>query len=146
MTRDPETAMMQHLLHNSAVQAEVSDRVYPGGIFPKQCVYPAVAMILISGTQQGCHDESAYAKTSRIQVISKASTLLRAKQIAALIESILDGFRGELGDGDTKIKASVRAQHPNDDSDVESGLFWINQDFMVYAVLDGGEDDGDWSI
>lgn len=146
MTSDPELAIIQHLIHNPAIEAMIADRVTPG-TFPEKSDYPAVRVSRISTAYQGCHDEAAYLKKPRVQITSKATTLLEAKQVALLIESILDGYRGDLGNGDSTMNVKgIRASGENEDNDLESGYHWVNQDFILLVVPErtGGQEV--WSI
>lgn len=130
-TIDPEEALIQHLIHNTAINALVAGRVYPKRI-PQGDSVPAITVMRVDTSFEKVHGEPAISKYAKTQVTSWADTLLAAKQLAAKVESALDGYMGVLGYGSSILEAeAVTIEGENFDDDEETGLNWVNQDYAI---------------
>ncbi|MCB0056469.1 MAG: hypothetical protein KDE45_05565 [Caldilineaceae bacterium] len=93
-----DVALRDWLLGFPLMADAVGERIYPGGLFPQGVVLPAVAFKDVSNIGSYTNDEGVTAwREMRYQFNSQALTLMEARNIDALLMSVLDGYRGPMG-------------------------------------------------
>lgn len=133
-TASVREALIQHLIHAPTIFALVGGRVYPKRI-PEGESVPAITVTKVSNSYEKVHRERSISKTPRYQVVSWADSADAAESLAALIETVLDGFLGTLGYGTATMRVeAITIEGENDDDDEEIGLAWVNQDYAILVT------------
>jgi hypothetical protein len=92
-----DNSLYSYLLAQAPLSNLISDRLYPG-ILPEEAGYPAVAYIRVSTPRlYGIGGPMGYAEP-RIQFSAFARTYAETVNVIAALRTILDGFRGVMGD------------------------------------------------
>lgn len=84
------------VLKNNAGIAAVTTRVYPGNV-PQDASLPLIFYVKVSGSPDHSVKGPTDLAQARFQIEAWAYTYLAAKQLAALIETALDGKKATVG-------------------------------------------------
>lgn len=91
-----EAAIRTELINNADILALIDTRL-EYGILPQDEAGPYVVITKISAPRDHTHDGASGLVNARIQFSIFAATYLLLKQIAAAIQSVLQGYKGTMG-------------------------------------------------
>jgi hypothetical protein len=129
-----EQALIQTLIHNSTINALVAGRVYPLRI-PAGGSVPAITLKRVSLATNKSQSEKVLSKLIKVQLTywDAFDNTYEASQLAASVEGVLDGYKGNLGYGSDLLEVqSIILEDEGFEDDEEKGLAWYDQ---VYSIL-----------
>lgn len=129
---DIETALMTHLLAQSAVTALVARRIHYLKA-PQNVGTPYIVVTKISGPRKHSHDGSSQLAHPRFQFSCFAKTYGGAKGVTAALQTALQGYSGTMGGGSGVAVGNVIYE---DETDLDPGenneLFGVGVDYIIW--------------
>lgn len=126
-----EAAFRTFVLSDSAVATLVDNRMFPVPM-PEQVALPAISFFLVSGQRPKVLSGSSGKAISRVQVDCWAETYAGAKDLAAAVESKIDGAQGAWSGVNVGECEVVNVQDIYED---ESNLHRVTLDVMIIHSL-----------
>ena len=123
-----ETALFQQLTADQTVASLIGTRLYPV-IWPDDPIFGLATYQRISTVTENLLSGPLSIATVRIQYDAWAETYLGAKQIAAALNTVLEGFQGILPDG-THID-NITLDSSFDLFDSPSVRYRVSSDYLV---------------
>lgn len=129
---DIHQALPYYLNHYTNLTSKVSTRIYPLKL-PPECVLPAIFFQEIdTAAKSQSHGEPSFLPAKRFQFTIVSASQIEAYQIASILKTSLDGFRGAMGVNPytTEVQFSLFKNEAMTD-DPEIGLNWLQQDYLI---------------
>ena len=136
MALDLDQALAYKLSNTAAIQTICGTRIYPLDL-PATVTLPAMTYQLISAPISATMDEAAGASLAhpRYQIDGWAGSVSGATALAAAVHTALHGFKGIITSGSSSltVQSCLRVDKRHN-KDPETGLYWVSQDFMIWAI------------
>jgi len=124
-----ESALRTYILAGGAVDALVSDRMYPGKM-PQEPTLPLLVYQRVSGPREHDMDGAAGIANPRIQIDAWATTYAGVKTLATAVRKRLDGYSGDVGSPAVNVIVAMLL-NDRDLYDAETELWRISMDFEI---------------
>jgi len=125
-----EEGLMTYLLAQSGITAYVSDRISPA-MADQDVETPYIIVTKVSGAREHSHDGSSHLAHPRFQLSIFAETYKECKDIAAAVQSALQGYAGAMG---SETVQNVIYRNEVDDYEDETGLYGVKVDYDIWHV------------
>ena len=105
-----EEGLLALLAGNAGITAIAGESIFPG-MLPEEPTYPAVTCLRISTPEEHTLDGKPSLADPKFQIGCWARTYSQAKQLAAAVRALLDGFIGALGAGGPACQGALIVDH-----------------------------------
>jgi hypothetical protein len=122
-----QEALHDYLLEQSALTDLIGSKLYYVKAVQK-VVSPYTVMTKISDSTVQSHEGNSHQSTARMQFSTFALTYVETLPIAAVIKSILTGYKGLMGEIYVK---NILFDDEGDGYEPETGLFHLRSDYLV---------------
>jgi Protein of unknown function (DUF3168) len=126
-----EKGLRNLIINDSTVGPLVGDRVRPM-MLPEGSTLPAMVFTVVATTPLASMDGVNALQTKRVQIDCYAANAPAAKQLAAALHNLLDGYKGTLSEG-TLVMSSLPDQDV-DSFEYDPQMFRIACDFTVKFI------------
>jgi len=126
-----ETALMTYLLAQSGITDLVSMRIH-FVIAPQAVAKPYIIITKIDSPRDHSHDGGTGLANPRFQLSIFATKYGDAKNIAAAVQSALQGYTGTMGGAGGVYVTAVTYEDENDFYENETGLFHVAVDYKMW--------------
>jgi hypothetical protein len=126
-----EQALMTYLLDQSAITALVNTKIYFTRA-PQDVDQPYIVVFKVSGPRVHSHDGGSGLANPQFQLSIFASSYGTAKEIAAAIQSALQGYTGTMGGGSGVFVGNCMYVNEVDQYEVETELHHIAVDYEFF--------------
>ncbi len=126
-----EQAILTALLADAGLIAVVGERIYPV-LAPQDVVKPYIVFSKISAPRDHTHDGGSGLVNARFQFSCFATTYQVAKQVAGLIQAVLQGYSGTLGGAGGVVVNGCFYEDETDLYEPDSALFHVAVDYRLW--------------